>query len=139
MDQEIIKRFDAKRSELLVVFKQKHPDQYLDIVKALITAITCHDDNDWRNPFNPDPERITEINHGDYQGSLFYVIAAKGCQPSDYWMTEVRYGSCSGCDSLQSIRDDGHDNDTPTDKQANDYLTLALHLAQRMVKYNPSE
>jgi hypothetical protein len=130
MNPDIISRFDAKRTELLAQFKAKHPSSYLDIVTTLVTAIT---DDDEYGECNLDPERITVIDHGDYQGSQLFIIAAKGYQPSTYWATECSYGSCSGCDTLEAIIYDSCDSDgAPTDKQANDYLTLALHLAQRM-------
>lgn len=127
MISTIIARFDAKRRDLLAQFKAKHPDSYLDIVKSVVAAVTTEDDY---GDCNLDPDRITVIDHGHYQGSQLFIIAAKGCQPSDYWATEQSYGSCSGCDTLQSIA--GYSSDPPTDEQAKDYLTLALHLAQRM-------
>jgi hypothetical protein len=127
MDKDIIARFDAKREHLRSVFKAKHPADYTAIVTELVRAITSEDEY---GECNLDPERITVIDHGDWQGSLLFIIAAKGYQPSEYWATECCYGSCSGCDTLQSIRD--FDDSPPTDEQANDYLTLALHLAQRM-------
>jgi hypothetical protein len=123
----IITRFDAKRQDLLAQFKAKRPDSYLDIVKAVVSAVTSEDDY---GECNLDPDRITVIDHGDYQGSQLFIIAAKGYQPSDYWATEQSYGSCSGCDTLQAIG--GYSCDPVTDDQAKDYWTLALHLAQRM-------
>jgi len=131
MNKKIIKRFDAKRDILLQVFKSKHPKDYKEIVVELVKAITSDDDYD-EDGLNPDPERITVVDHGDYQGSLLFIIAAKGYQPSNYWATECNYGSCSGCDTLQSICN--YDDCQPSDEQANDYLTLSLHLAQKMTK-----
>jgi len=40
----------------------------------------------------------------------------------------VSYGSCSGCDTLEAIRD--YSGDTPTEKQLDEYMTLALHVVQ---------
>lgn len=127
MDKLIIARFDANRDNILSVFKSKPPGSYLDVVKTLVEAITTEDDH---GECNLDPDRITVIDHGDYQGSQMFIIAAKGYQPSDYWATECSYGSCSGCDTLESIR--GYGDAQVTDEQANDYLTLTLHLAQKM-------
>lgn len=129
MNKDIIARFDAKRDRLLAIFKAKHPDSYEGILLELVKAIT--DEADYGN-FNLDPNRITKIDHGEYQGSLLFIIASKGYQPSTYWATECAYGSCSGCDTYEAIRDYG--DDPPTDEQAKDYLTIALHLAQRMEK-----
>ena len=51
-------------------------------------------------------EKITEIDNGDYQGTLLWIIPQDTYQPSEteYLMTFVNYGSCSGCDTLQSIQ-----------------------------------
>lgn len=126
MIPELIARFDAKRTDLLAAFRAKHPDSYKEVVKILVKHIT----SDAGDEFNLDPKRITCIDHGDYQGTQVYIIGAKGYQPSKYWATKVSYGSCSGCDTLQAIR--GYGSSKPTAKQAKSYLTLALHLIQKM-------
>lgn len=40
------------------------------------------------------------------------------------------YGSCSGCDTLLSISQ--YDWGLPTDEKVEEYMTLCLHLVQRM-------
>ena len=55
---------------------------------------------------------MTEIDNGDYQGTMLYLIPFKTYQPAEYeyLMTYVWYGSCSGCDALQAAKfwcDDG--------------------------------
>jgi hypothetical protein len=129
MSPTLIARFDAKRQDLLALFKAKRPNDYLTIVKTLVAAVTSPDDY---GECNLDPERITMIDYGHYQGTLVFVIAAKGYQPSAYWATECGYGSCSGCDTLQAIERQGDSTSAVTDEQAKDYLTLALHLVQKM-------
>lgn len=121
MNSDIITRFDEVRETIKAVFKEGHPSAYTDVVRVLVTAL----DLDCM-----DPERITTIDHGKYRGAQLFVIACKGYQPSEYWATGCAYGSCSGCDTLKRIR--GYDSEHPSDEQAHDYLTLALHLAQRM-------
>jgi len=69
------------------------------------------------------------IDDGDYQGVLLFVIASGGYQPSEYWTTSVWYGSCSGCDTFQSIMED-----SDYDRRINDYMTLALHITQKLKK-----
>lgn len=96
---------------------------YTDIIGAVVEIIG-DDDYDC-----PDPKRIHRIDDGDYQGTLVFVIAAKGYQPYTYWATTVGYGSCSGCDTLQAIQ-----YDTPIDTQLADLYTLGLHMVQRMVE-----
>lgn len=114
-------------------FEKELPNNYKDIVKAVVTML--HNEDDY---WSIDPERIHEIDDGDYQGTLVYVIGASGYQPSTYWYVKVGYGSCSGCDTLQSILSDsyswGEDDQTIIDenkKEAVDKLmTLALHIVQ---------
>jgi hypothetical protein len=51
-------------------------------------------------------------------------------------ITEVGYGSCTVCDTLQSIQWDDYDYEDPdkepTEGQVKDYMTLCLHLIQQM-------
>lgn len=122
MIQLYIDRFDANKKQLKSVLKKKHPENYLELVKNVIKVITSDDCE------SPDPERIHEINDGDYQGTLLYVIGETGYQPSKYWATTVGYGSCSGCDTLQNIRE--YSDQPPTKDQVEQYMTLSLHIVQ---------
>lgn len=131
MITEFVQRFDAARPSLLETFKEGIPTDYKTLVSLVIAAISKDEVYN-----DPDPERVHEIDDGDYQGTLVYVIAAKGYQPSDYWYTKVSYGSCSGCDTLQAIDDDFR---TDPAKAANDCLTLALHIIQGLYKMGDSE
>ncbi len=56
-----------------------------------------------------DLDNITTVDNGDYQGTILYIIPFKDYQPAeyDYLMTYVRYGSCSGCDTLLKIKEYG--------------------------------
>lgn len=127
MIKKFVDRFMDRQEQLLAKFKQKHPDKYGDIVKTVIEII-CRDGK----YDEPDAARITTIDHGEYQGTLVFVIGAAGYQPSDYWYVTVSYGSCSGCDTLEAIREYG--DEPPTDAQAKDYMTLALHIVQGLKK-----
>lgn len=55
-----------------------------------------------------DYKHITEIDNGDYQGTLLFVIPFNIYQPNEYQylMTYINYGSCSGCDTLLSLQYD---------------------------------
>lgn len=79
-----------------------------------------------------DIKRITEIDDGDYQGTLVYMIPKCKYQPSadDYVVTYVWYGSCSGCDTLLSIS--SYKDGLPTKSQVNKYMLLCLHMIERM-------
>lgn len=131
MIQEFIDRFILNKEKLAGVFTEKHPDDYMNLVVETIRLIT---DKEEYGIFNPSPNRIHQIDDGDYQGTLLFVIAAKGYQPSKYWYVKVNYGSCSGCDTLQSIRMYG--DEKPTPEQIKDYLTLALHIVEGLKEMN---
>ena len=128
MIQEFVNRYMAKKDLLADCFSN-HPRDYKEIVSNVISMVT--DDEDYGD-FNPDPDRIHEIDDGEYQGTLVYVIGAKGYQPSDYWYVKVGYGSCSGCDTLEAIRD--YSDEPPTPEQIKDYMTLSLHIVQGIKK-----
>lgn len=124
MIQTFVSRWDAGKDKLAAVFAEKHPSNYKEIVTEVIKLITT----DRYGNYAPDPELITEIDNGDYQGTLLYVIPEKGYQPFDYYYVKVGYGSCSGGDTLQSISD--YSSEKPTKSQIKDYMTLALHIVQ---------
>lgn len=87
-----------------------------------------------------DEEKITTIDNGDYQGTQLFLIPKKTYQPgaNEYLLTYQYYGSCSGCDSLQAIQD--WSEDTPTDKQVKDYMTLCKDIICNMIRpYNDDE
>jgi hypothetical protein len=123
MIKEFVTRFDFARAQLAEVFSKAHPSEYFDIVKAVVLAVA----GDAYNAM--DSERIHQIDDGDYQGTLLFVIGAQGYQPEKYWYVRVDYGSCSTCDTLQGIQDYSRD-DPPTLAQVNQYMTLALHIVQ---------
>jgi hypothetical protein len=70
------------------------------------------------------------VDYNGYSGTQLFVIASTE-NSRNYWITKCEYGSCSVCDTLQAIHS-SNSNDDVTDQQANDYLTLALHLVQNM-------
>lgn len=93
-----------------------------------------------------DSKNITVIDNGDYQGTQLYLIPKASYQPSEdeYLMTYVGYGSCSGCDTLQSVQmwDLNYEEDTEKkEKMKNNIVTdihnLCLHIVQNTIKpYN---
>lgn len=74
---------------------------YADFVKLTFEIIFNDDPSTERKL---DLKNMTEIDNGDYQGTLLYLIPFKTYQPTEreYLMTYIGYGSCSGCDSLQA-------------------------------------
>jgi len=128
MEKELITRFDTKRDEikskLAILLEEKDWNiEYIDIVRIVIEAV--------HNGYGtPDPETIHQIDDGDYQGTLLFIIPEDCYQPHDYWYVKVFYGSCSGCDTLLNIIDCSYDKE----QQVNDLFTLALHVVQGLKK-----
>lgn len=75
---------------------------YADLVK-LTFDIIYNDENNW-DCDTLDVDHITEVDNGDYQGTLLFLIPFRTYQPSEgeYLMTYIGYGSCTVCDALQS-------------------------------------
>lgn len=125
MIAEFVDKYMNGKEELRKIFEGKHPDNYKDVVAAVVSLL---DGDDYGNPSK---DRIHEINDGDYQGTLVYIIGANGYQPSDYWFVKVSYGSCSGCDTLDAIKSEGsYEDEKPNKEQVDQYMTLALHIIQ---------
>jgi hypothetical protein len=131
MIQKFVDGWFANREKVRAQYAATHPETYQEIVRAVVEAIRGEEKYGW-----PDPSRIHVIDDGDYQGTLVFVIAGADYQPSDYWYVKVAYGSCSVCDTLQSIRYDYSDDtsDAPSEKQVEAYMTLALHIVQGLKK-----
>lgn len=133
MISQFVSRWNENKDKLEEIFSEKHPANYEELVTEVIKIVTT----DKYGDHAPDPENIVEVDHGDYQGTLLYVIPEKGYQPSDYYFVKVSYGSCSGCDTLQSISD--YSSEKPTKKQVKDYMTLALHIVQGLKEMKEDE
>lgn len=123
MIQKFVDHYMTNKEELREMFAKEHPANYKSIVHAVTKILVGAAEYG-----SPDPARIVEIDHGDYQGTLVYIIGASGYQPSKYWSVFVSYGSCSGCDTLQGISE--YSNAAPTEEQIDDYMILALHIVQ---------
>jgi hypothetical protein len=106
---------------------------YEYLVKMVVECVLNQGDevHEW------DSKHITVIDNGDYQGTLLFMIPLDVYQPSEYeyLMTCVGYGSCSGCDTLQSIQE--YDTRPPTASQLKDYMALCKDIVANMIKpYN---
>lgn len=124
MIQKFIDAFMEGKDTLKDAYSLKHPADYAQIVSDVVKLLDrAGEDRDV-----PDPDRITCIDHGDYQGTLLFIVGAKGYQPSRYWSVFVNYGSCSGCDTLEAIRN--YSYEAPKPRQVDAYMTLALHIVQ---------
>ena len=110
---------------------------YLDLVKLVVEHIfNC---NDYGYGHTYDKDKITEIDNGDYQGTLLFLIPKDTYQPSEneYLMTCVGYGSCSYCDTLQGIQDYLSCDGRLTPDQLDNFMILCKDIVQNTIKpYN---
>lgn len=139
MIKKFVAAFMAEKDALKARYAETPPDSYADIVKDVVTIFSKSGDEDgWGMP---DPERIHIIDDGSYQGTLLFVVAAQGYQPSTYWYVMVSYGSCSGCDTFEAIRGYCYGDDCKEERarSAEDYVTLALHIVQGFKKMGEEE
>lgn len=129
---------NEKRLEKVIRESKNHNEWYYrDLVKMVVDEVL----NNGLNGFNGrslvwDPEHITEIDDGDYQGSKIFAIHLDTYkpEPEEYLFTRVHYGSCSCCDTLQGIQSSGDiiNDETPTEQQVKDYMALCRDIVVRM-------
>ena len=121
MIKEIINKWD-KNKHLLQRHIEKNAGfyrdcDYEDILKSVLKHVL---ENEYEN--------ITEIDNGDYQGTIIFLFHEKTYQPNEdeYIVTTVSYGSCSYCDALQAAQYSDNEHFVA------DIMMLALHLVQNM-------
>ena len=139
MIQQFAEVWEENKQKLKKKYGDVHPQNYSEIVADVIGLISENAQNISGHPV-PDPKRIHAIDDGDYQGTKVYVIGEDGYQPSSYFYVRVHYGSCSGCDTLLSIRGvmRAGENDEPNDGQQAGYMRLALHIFQSLKQMDSS-
>lgn len=132
----IIQQWETNKHKLEEYFRttnQSEYNSYKSIVEKIF-ELCIPVANEYYN-FNV--KSLFEIDHGDYQGTKIFLIPVDTYQPGidGYAFTHTYYGSCSGCDTLQAICD--YEYGIPTEKQVKDYMTLALHLVQKLRWLSP--
>lgn len=137
MIKEFVKAWDKNNKDLLDLFQKENPTSYQDIVEKLVNIVISPYLKDSKNIDYPmseglDISSMTVIDNGDYQGTTIYIIPYETYQPSvsDYVMTNNYYGSCSGCDTFQSIELLGDNTPKEIADAGKEFHTLALHLLQ---------
>ena len=105
--------------------------QYKDLVEMIVRFIlnpVKGSEREWSEDI------IHEIDDGDYQGTLLYLIHRDDYQPEayEYLITYVYYGSCCGCDTLQAIQEGSYNDGLPTKEQVKDYMTLCRDMVTHM-------
>ena len=126
MIEKFVKKWEAKKETLRAKYSLAHPSNY----KQIVTDVVGLFDDRRKYSDSPNSDAIHEIDDGQYQGTLVYVIPERTYQPDKYWYVRVSYGSCSGCDTLEGIR--GYEEGAPSEEQIDQYMTLALHIVQRI-------
>lgn len=112
-------------------------DSYLKLLSIALDEIVNDEKvEDWRGRKPLQTKDIVEINFGDYQGTQILVFHKNTYQPdaSETYYTVVEYGSCSGCDTLLAISE--YEEGLPSEGQINDYMTLCLHMLQRIHQFD---
>ena len=136
MNKTIIKLWENKKEELKQYISENNQEEYASYLKLVkvITQIVLNSgyEDEWGSECTFNHEAIHKIDDGDYQGTLIFIIPMDIYQPSEdqYLITNVSYGSCSGCDTLESIH--SYDTGKPSPEQVEGYMTLCLHLIQKM-------
>lgn len=132
MIQEFVEAWDANKENLknyIASHNQGEYSNYARIVRMIFEqVINPYLKRPNHNKFNLD--NIHEIDDGNYQGTLIYLIPYDTYQPSqwEYVITYVGYGSCSGCDALLAIS--GYESGRPTNEQVKNYMDLCLNILQ---------
>lgn len=121
--------------------EQREYDEYKNIVKKIFELVINYDIDEFDcSNETYDVEKMTVIDDGHYQGTQLYLIPKCIYQPdaNDYVFTHNWYGSCSGCDTLQSIHGYYSDN-KPDEEQIKDYMLLSLHIVENIRYLIPRE
>lgn len=134
MIEIFVKAWDKNKSLLEEHIKKQNQEDldYVLLLKWLIDIVInpyIDEADSFIQKF--DSDKIHVIDDGNYQGSQLFIVPTNIYQPElkDYIWTYQDYGSCSGCDLLESIRE--YDEGLPTEKQVKEYMMLELHLLQR--------
>lgn len=100
--KELWNKHEKELRERLAKRTDVHQMEYVDLVH--LTFETIFNGDEGEDKLNL--KEMTEIDNGDYQGTLLYLIPFKTYQPAEYeyLMTYIGYGSCSGCDALQAAK-----------------------------------
>ena len=129
MTKDFLEKWEKYKNDLEKYFSntpQEEYDSYLKITKAIFKNVFNREKIDF------DLEEIIELVLGDYQGTLVFLIPTKGEDNKNYVITSVGYGSCNVCDTLQSIEELDGWNDIPSLRQVKGYMTLSLHIFQKI-------
>lgn len=139
-----LEKWDKNKDKLEAVIRQDekiNECRYDYLFRLVVRYILNGEENDLLDNYW-DEKNITEIDNGDYQGTILFLVPQLTYQPdeTEYLMTFVNYGSCSGCDTLLGIQSDWYYDPTdqkpqkPNERQVKDYMSLYRDLVSSMIK-----
>ena len=134
MIPQIIKQWEDNKHLLQEYFattkQDEYSESYLFILKKIFEIVITKTVSGYEDGYNWN--EISMVDNGECQGTQIFLIPDKTYEPEidNYLVTNTYYGSCSGCDTLLSIG--SYDTDLPTPKQVTQYMTLSLHLVQKL-------
>lgn len=120
MNKTIIANWQANKALIRNAIKDEPPGNYEALVNLVVKHVGRLDSFK-----SLDYNNIVTIDHGHYQGTLLFIIPEDTYQPDNYWFVKVSYGSCSVCDTFESVRE--RDDE---DLKLNGFMSMALHIAQ---------
>lgn len=133
--------WDQNESKLRKVLKESEPGflrecTYKSLVSLIVQTIFNNGPDRQNRTWEWDVEKITEIDDGDYQGTLLFLIPEDTYQPtsSQYLMTFVEYGSCSGCDTLLNLKMYVPYEGSVPDSTINDFMTLCRDIVVNTIR-----
>ena len=88
-----------------IIKNNNYISSYKQILDSIIKRV-LNQNTEENKKFNA--EKVTEIDNGDWQGTMIWAIPSASYQPGpyDYIFAYQYYGSCSGCDALQAAYKD---------------------------------
>ena len=131
MVREFVEQWDKNKDKLRDYFKttpQTEYSSYKSILAQLLRLAVTHNKagEEW------DLDAIMESKRHCYHGNFVFGFNSAWDRASEFTVTYVGYGSCNGCDTLQRIQALSDKEDLPNEEQVNGYITLALHMVQKM-------
>jgi hypothetical protein len=129
-----VKQWEERKHLLEQWLNDNEPNSYESIYEMLFNLVVTKPNDDEYSEW--DWGRFVKIDDGSFQGNEIYILCSNEYQPSltDYIFTSVAYGSCSVCDTFQSI-------EMLEDKaeRVKQYMTLALHMVQETKSFKDNE
>ena len=129
-----VKQWEERKHLLEQWLNENEPNSYESIYEMLFNLVVTKPNDDEYSEW--DWGRFVKIDDGTFQGNEIYILCSNEYQPSltDYIFTSVAYGSCSVCDTFQSI-------EMLEDKaeRVKQYMTLALHMVQETKSFKDNE